>query len=635
MHGRSTTVVVPRRFWLVCLTLVAAFGLTTHADVWSAPPPVGPSLAVVGGRPLPAPDEVSVDQVETWSLEGQLLLPDDALARSVQMSVQEARRYRQVFQLQAEGRFAEADRIISGIKDSQLMGHVRAQRLLHPTLYKASYAELRAWLDIYNDQAPATAVYRLAIRRQIKGERPPRAPVEPSRLIPGNLENHDNKRPFDTIPRDRPAGDEGQLVDRTMAALKSGDPVRALGIAQQSSPGAVGNRLLAEVAAGFLYQGKVADAQWLAAPLAARHGDALPLASWVSGLASWRTGAYGRAARLFESVVTAEGASAWDVSAGAFWAARAHLRNGQPQRFSASLMIAAALPRTFYGLLARRLLGLDSEFHWSVPAISGRHLEALAVFPAGMRVIGLLQAGQRALAEAELERINPQGDPLLEEALLGIAVHAKMPALALRIGNALAGPAGARWDAALYPLPPWQPTEGFAIDPALAYAMMRQESRFDPKARSTAGATGLMQIMPDTASFMGGPDPRRPDGESQLQEPVLNLDLGQKYLTYLSQSPEIGNDLLRVLAAYNAGPANLIRWLPTMQAGDDPLLFIESLPARETRLFIERVLVNYWIYGLRLGQEPHSLEELAIGRGASFLLEPPPRLELTSFRSTP
>ena len=69
-----------------------------------------------------------------------------------------------------------------------------------------------------------------------------------------------------------------------------------------------------------------------------------------------------------------------------------------------------------------------------------------------------------------------------------------------------------------------------------------------------------------------------------------------------------------VIAAYNGGPGNLRKWLRRTEFNDDPLLFKEGLPARETRLFIEIVFTNLWIYRARLGQDAPSLDAIAGGR---------------------
>ncbi len=173
--------------------------------------------------------------------------------------------------------------------------------------------------------------------------------------------------------------------------------------------------------------------------------------------------------------------------------------------------------------------------------------------------------------------------------------------------------------AGLYPLPHWQPESGFQVDRALIYAFVRQESRFDPNARSRSGARGLMQLLPSTASYVAG-DPRYRRGRLRfLYFPEINLDLGQRYLLYLMGQDAVENDLFRLATAYNGGPGNLAKWQAAMDHRDDPLLFIESLPSRETRFFAERILANLWIYRARLGQPAPSLEALASGQSPTYL----------------
>jgi soluble lytic murein transglycosylase-like protein len=169
-------------------------------------------------------------------------------------------------------------------------------------------------------------------------------------------------------------------------------------------------------------------------------------------------------------------------------------------------------------------------------------------------------------------------------------------------------------DAALYPIPPWAPQSGFSVDRALIYAMMRQESGFNTRAMSPDGARGLMQLMPRTASYIAR-DRRdhRGNGRNELFEPSLNMELGQRYIAYLLAHERVQGDLFRLTTAYNGGPGNLGKWERAIKADDDPLLFIEALPSKETRLFIERVLTNLWIYRQRLGQPAPSLERLAGG----------------------
>src|SRR3546814_8358754 len=102
------------------------------------------------------------------------------------------------------------------------------------------------------------------------------------------------------------------------------------------------------------------------------------------------------------------------------------------------------------------------------------------------------------------------------------------------------------------------------------YAMMRQESGFRTEAKSTAGAHGLMQLMPRTAGHIAG---KRFRGSSrrELFEPELNLSLGQKYIEHLLANPDIDGNLLYAAAAYNCGPGNRGKWRRRVDYQDDPL----------------------------------------------------------------
>jgi soluble lytic murein transglycosylase-like protein len=118
--------------------------------------------------------------------------------------------------------------------------------------------------------------------------------------------------------------------------------------------------------------------------------------------------------------------------------------------------------------------------------------------------------------------------------------------------------------------------------------------------------------MPGTAKFVARRDNFR-YSHGALYRPDLNLDLAQRYVAHLLDSKTVGGDLFNLAAAYNGGPGNLAKWRRNTAFGDDPLLFIESLPSRETRLFIERVLTNLWIYRQRLDQPAPSLAAIAAG----------------------
>ena len=164
-------------------------------------------------------------------------------------------------------------------------------------------------------------------------------------------------------------------------------------------------------------------------------------------------------------------------------------------------------------------------------------------------------------------------------------------------------------------MPSWRPTEGFTVDRALIYAFMRQESRFNLRAKSHAGARGLMQLMPGTAGFMMG---KRYRGarRNELYDPALNISIAQRYIRHLIRNGVVKGNVLMLAAAYNGGPGNLNKWhrRATRRKATDPLIFIETIPARETRNYIERVLANLWVYRNRLGQDTPTLDRLAAGK---------------------
>ncbi|MCC7259757.1 MAG: lytic transglycosylase domain-containing protein [Alphaproteobacteria bacterium] len=172
--------------------------------------------------------------------------------------------------------------------------------------------------------------------------------------------------------------------------------------------------------------------------------------------------------------------------------------------------------------------------------------------------------------------------------------------------------------AAAYPVPNWRPHDEYSIEPALLFAIIRKESGFNPNAKSHRGARGLMQIMPGTARHIaeriGAPKP----DNARLMNRNVNIALGQAYLNDLLKSKPVDGNLIYLLAAYNAGPGNLQKWLKNTRNTHDPLLFIESIPVAETRNYTKQVMANYWIYQEILGQRTSSAQALLSGLWPSY-----------------
>lgn len=142
------------------------------------------------------------------------------------------------------------------------------------------------------------------------------------------------------------------------------------------------------------------------------------------------------------------------------------------------------------------------------------------------------------------------------------------------------------------------------VEPALALAVIRQESEFNRRARSRANARGLMQLLPSTAKFAARRARLKWSRRRLTRDAAYNIRLGSAYLDYLLDRFE-GSYLLAA-AAYNAGPARVVRWIE--RYGDpgrniEPVDWIESIPFGETRNFVRRVLANVAVYRARLGND--------------------------------
>lgn len=123
------------------------------------------------------------------------------------------------------------------------------------------------------------------------------------------------------------------------------------------------------------------------------------------------------------------------------------------------------------------------------------------------------------------------------------------------------------------------------LDPFLVMALIRQESSYDPQARSPVGASGLMQIMPATGAELGR-KLRKPFAGSRLEDPEVNIELGTYYLRQLINW--VGGSEEKALAAYNGGIGNVRKWEKAF-AGRAPDEFIESIPFSETRGYVKRI----------------------------------------------
>lgn len=521
----------------------------------------------------------------------------------------DAAAYRRIFAAQAQGRFAQADAEIAKLHDRLLVGHVLADRLLGPH-WRARPDELTAWLANHADHPDAGRIHRLLRARSPRGAVLPPEPEEP--LLP------DPDASVDEAPQPPRSIARNPALDRTIRAhLRNDDPASALAVLRtaRTLDAAYAASLAGEIALGLFLRNR--DAEALAVSREFARGAGLEVAdlAWAGGLAAWRQGRIEEARRLFERAARAPVGSSARRAAAAFWAARSALRLRDHRAYVPWLLEAAQATRSFYGLLARRALGLPSGFAWEREIVGENEVAVLAETAQGLRALALLQVGQAERAEGELRRLAAAApeNAALVRAILVVASQSGMADLAMRIAPLVESRDGRPRDYALFPLPAWRPDET-AVDPALVLAIARVESNFNAGAVSPAGARGVLQIMPLTASYVAGQPELAGRARHRLHELELNLDIGSRYITYLARRPEIDGDLLRLLIAYNAGPGSLVRMTQSMVHGNDPLLFLEAIPVHETRAYVQRVLAFSWIYASRLRRPAPSLDALASGR---------------------
>jgi soluble lytic murein transglycosylase-like protein len=347
-----------------------------------------------------------------------------------------------------------------------------------------------------------------------------------------------------------------------------------------------------------------------AAPAVSAPDGAAWHAAFATGLTAWQKGDIEGAGTAFATSASIVGISDDDRAASQFWAARASLRLMQPTQYLDWLRQAAAQADTFYGMLAGRLLGQGFAATGIAATLTEADVTAVDATPQGHLAFAELQLGLTDAAAANLRALWPQmqGNPDLSRSVMAIAARAGLADVAIAIANTQSTQVDEIAGAHL-PLPGIHPAGGFTVDPALVYALARTESGFNAHAVSRCGARGLMQLMPITATAV-----RQHVGISgNLSNPADNLAIGQAYLNYLGQQPGIDNNLLAIIASYNAGPGAASAWYSQLQEDSDPLLFIETISNAATRRFVRQVMADSWLYSAEIGLTPLSLNQLAAG----------------------
>lgn len=285
-----------------------------------------------------------------------------------------------------------------------------------------------------------------------------------------------------------------------------------------------------------------------------------------------------------------------------YWTGRAYEASGDKARAQASYVQAARLQTSYYGMLAAEKLGLtlDATLLSNAPPPGNWKTASFARS-------SVLEAAQR-LADAGNEQLSARfllhlGKSLSDQDLGTLA------AMSLKMGQyrsaVLIGKAaverGLIFPGAYFPVPDMIPDQ-LPVSRALALSIARRESEFDPEARSSAGALGLMQLLPTTAAMVAKDQGLTYSASKLASDPVYNATLGAAYLKEMVN--EFGPAVALIASGYNAGPRRPRDWIAAFGdprlAGTDVVDWVEMIPFTETRTYVMRVVEGVVIYRAKL-----------------------------------
>ena len=543
------------------------------------------------------------------------------------LSQEDTKIYKQIFELQRlpiksknSKVWKKVDVLIKKIENKILLGNVYADRYLHPTGWRSSYSDLKKWLDKYNDHPDATRITRIALKRKPSKLKSPKKPT------PGFLNGYgtykanvlkprfpiDNKKfkkyAYSTSIKFRRAINKRKTL-YAENLLNSKKVKKYLTINELS-------QLRAELShALFIFEKDYKSIRQARLSISLSEKPN-PLALWAGGLASWRIKDIKLSKYFFNKLSKTQGPEGI-TAGGGYWSARISYLLGNAKEANHFLKKAAANERTFYGSLAMASLGYKYKPNFDLPKYDYDLINKIVTYRGGVRALALIEVNEFYKAAREFRKIIPKFDVKDYPQLLSFTSKNNMPGLTFRLAAILRNDHNKILLGGLYPVPTWNTDTSDLKDKALLYAIARQESGFNPRARSSSKAMGVLQIIPSTAAFiMKNREYRlRRSKNHLLYNPPHNISIGSKYIKFLFSLPIVKNDLMWMLASYNAGPGNFQKWTKDRNYKyKDNLLMLESLPARETRNYIKLVLTNLWVYKTRFNQDNTILLSLASGK---------------------
>ena len=527
------------------------------------------------------------------------------------LSENDAKIYSQIFNLQSHEKIDAAIKLEKQLSGDLLMDEVLFQRYTSKT-YRTRGAEIQAWMKKYYNMPGAKRMTELA---KIK-----KASVR-STILPGIItgksiespqsENWTKKQYYGTIDKE---------ISKFKRAIKTGSTKTARLILEEKSfkkkvSADDYGRLAGRLSFVYYTNGEFELAKkwgFVASDADSEYG------LWSMGLLYFKENKFSESQKYFSKMLNLQQINDARKTEIAFWAGRAADKNDDRKSAKKYWRIGAKHPMAFYGALSSMMLGDEPVYEFFEQDISDEDIEELQKSQYGKKALALLQIEEKNRAEKYLLlMITKKASDRSLHAVNSISNVFELPRVSVQIAGVIRERDILEIDndiiySAQYPLPDWEPMGGWSIDRALLFAITKQESGFKAYAKSVAGANGLMQLMPGTARLIA----RRSKikmSDIDMAKPEHNMFLGQKHIVDLLGHKRISNNIIKMLVSYNCGMGNMIKFEDRFKT-DDPLLYIESFPAFETRNYIKRVMSNLWLYRARMDQPLNSIEDLADGQ---------------------
>ena len=523
--------------------------------------------------------------------------------QSYALSNKDVQLYKTIFNDYRNGDFKKGDESVAQLDDQILMGHVEALKLLHPTKHRSSFLELRDWLDKYNNQYEATRIYNLGVKRKPSGAANPKKNIYPE-LNEIFLEKSEAPKTINNLRKIFTSSNYSKKIsiyNTVRSRVGRGWPTGALEYLSHHEKyfnDKEKSFLLSKIANGYYLANLddkainvLSDTSFINEP----YSEGL----WIKGLAFYRKGDFQTASRQF-LILSKITNSKWLSDAGAYWSFLSSTKDANDNiTFQASLdaLDVACQPSfNIYSILSCRILDKPIKDNLFDDIEMKKDLGFFLDTEFGRRIQALVEIGELPVAELELNRLQGRSNDRFKRVILGFSIKNDLSSMQIKTAkNLFADSAPLQF---LYPTPKWIGDFNFnSIDPTIALSMIRQESQFSAFAKSGKSAYGLMQILPSTAKMVNK-EYNFKSNPRILFDPKINVETGTKYIESLLEIDYIQGDLLKALISYNAGPGNLSKWMKKTNFNDDSFLLIESIPSRETRIFVERVLTNLVIYEL-------------------------------------